>query len=794
MKKPDFSSLRRRGSSLLLLVALPSILLTASWSPANRGDTGEPEDDPVPVRTANWELAQKWLPDRTSDRLASLEVTPHWLPDDERFWYRYRTREGVRYWLVDPAKRKKEALFDCGHLASELTRITQDPHDGASLDLGELTFTRSDQTFEFAVGETRFEYDRATGKLARVAETESAGEKKEEPQPWWNLSPDGNTIVFGREHDLYLRKTGAPEGEETRLTTDGELHNAWGGLGELPEEEGEPRPVYISWSGDSRYFSVVRSDEREVEDLWLIDHLARPRPTLQTYKCSMPGETTSRQELWIGGVESGKMVRVDTDRWPDQILWDLFTAARWWSEDSSVLYFTRRSRDYFSVDLCAADPATGESRTLIEERIQGQVYLKELRELPTLGKLLWWSMRDGWGHLYLYDKAGQLERQLTRGSFNVDEVVEVDEEAGVVFFTANGREEGRNVYYRHLYRVGLGGEGLTLLTPEDAEHACVMSPSLSYFVDNHSRVDRKPFSLVRDADGKEIVELERADLSGLEEAGWHPPKVFVAKSADGVTDQWGVLYRPHDFDPDRKYPIVTRVYPGRQGEFVPRAFRPVSAETCLAQLGFIVVQFGNRGGTYERGLAYREHGREEFRDYGLADKRVVIEQLGDRYSWIDLERVGIYGGSSGGFMTTSAMLMHPDFFKVGVAMTSPNDPSVYFNLWAERYYGVEQVEDEEGTVHWESAPEGNLEVAGNLQGKLLMVYGEADDNVHPAHLFRMAQAFVEAGKRFDMLMIPGVDHGLGDWRYLYGCIWDYFAEHLLGDPRPGADSFPPPAK
>ena len=789
MKKPDFSSLHRRGSALLLFVAVPSILLAASWDLGNHRDAEAQEPDLVPVRTANWDLAEKWFPDRASDRLASLEVTPHWLPDDERFWYRYRTREGVHYWLVDPATRKKEVLFDCGHVASELTRLTHEPYDGTSLDLGELTFTRSDQVFEFEVGETRFEYDRATDKLARVDETEVISEMKEEPQPWWNLSPDGSTIVFGRGHDLYLRKA-----EETRLTTDGELHNSWGGLGEPPEAEGEPRPVDVTWSGDSRRFFVVRTDERAVEDLWLIDHLARPRPTLQTYKCPMPGEPTPQEELWVGDVESGRMVRVDTDRWPDQVLWDLFTAARWWSEDSSTLYFTRRSRDYFSVDLCAADPATGESKILIEERIQGQVYLKELRELPTLGKLLWWSMRDGWGHLYLYDQAGLLERQLTRGSFNVDEIVEVDEEAGVVFFTANGREEGRNVYYRHLYRVGLDGEGLTLLTPEDAEHACVMSPSLSYFVDNHSRVDREPYTIVRDADGKQIVELERADLSGLEEAGWRPPEVFVAKSADGVTDQWGVLYRPHDFDPARKYPIVTRVYPGRQGEFVPRTCGPVSAEACLAQLGFIVVQFGNRGGTYERGLAYREHSREEFRDYGLADKRVVIEQLADRYSWIDLDRVGIYGGSSGGFMTTSAMLIHPDFFKVGVAMTAPNDPSVYFNLWAERYYGVEQVTAEDGTVRWESAPEGNLEVAGNLQGKLLMIYGEADGNVHPAHLFRMAQAYVEAGKRFDMLMIPGADHGLGDWRYLYGCVWDYFAEHLLGDPRPGADSFPAPVK
>jgi len=536
---------------------------------------------------------------------------------------------------------------------------------------------------------------------------------------------------------------------------------------------------------------VTRSDEREVEDLWLIDHLGEPRPTLRTYKCSMPGETTAKEELWICNVESNAMVRVDADRWPGQVLWDLFAQPRVWSDDSSTLYFTRRSRDYFSVDVCAADPATGESRILIEERINGQVYIKSLRELPKLDKLLWWSMRDGWGHLYLYGRDGELEKQLTRGAFNVDEVLEVDEDARVVYFTANGREEGRNVYYRHLYRVGLDGSGLKLLTPEDAEHRCEMSGSRRYFVDNYSCVHEAPMAKVRDANGALVIDLETADLSGLRDAGWMPPKVFVAKSADGVTDQWGVLYRPYDFDPAAKYPIVTRVYPGRQGEYIPRSFQPLDVNAILAQLGCVVVQFGNRGGTYERGLAYREHEREEFRDYGLADKKVVIEQLADRYPWIDIDRVGIYGGSSGGFMTTSAMLVYPDFFKVGVAMTAPNDPSVYFNLWAERYYGVKQITEEDGTVRWESAPDDNLEVADRLKGNLLMIYGELDANVHPAHMFRMAQAFIDAGKRFDMFVVPGANHGLGDWRYLYGMAWDYFAEHLIGDRRDGVETFVP---
>jgi dipeptidyl aminopeptidase/acylaminoacyl peptidase len=377
---------------------------------------------------------------------------------------------------------------------------------------------------------------------------------------------------------------------------------------------------------------------------------------------------------------------------------------------------------------------------------------------------------------------------VTQGAFNVDEVMAVDEAEGLMYFQANGREAGRNVYYRHAYRTGLDGRGLHLLTPEDAEHRCVLSPSRRYLIDTYSRVDLEPRSLLRTARGDLVLKLEISDISCLTAAGWRAPEVFKAKSADGVTDQWGVIYKPFDFDANRKYPIVTRVYPGRQQEGVPREFWPVTAEMSLAQLGCVVVQFGNRGGTFERGAKYRSHGRDEFRDYGLADKKAVIEELARRHPWIDDKRVGIFGGSSGGFMTVSAMLTYPDFFQVGVAMTAPNDPSIYFNMWAERYGGVKRVDNEDGSVSWDCQVEGNLELADRLRGRLLLVYGEQDQLVHPAQLYRMAQAFVTAGKRFDMFVVPGAGHDLGDWEYPYGLVWDYFAEHLIGAKRDGAEA------
>ncbi|MBU0754336.1 MAG: S9 family peptidase [Planctomycetes bacterium] len=734
------------------------------------------------VVEANWEAALKWLPDKNYARIMSTELRPHWLPDSDRFWYGYLTGAGLKYWLVDPVQKSRVPLFDHARLAAELTRLTHDPHDLNNLGLQELTLMEGSEKIRFQLNCHSFEYDLIEEKVVQV-ETEAPAE----PVPWQNRSPDNSIGVFAKGNNLFTLVLTDESAQEKQLTFDGEKGYSWGVDWEVVDDADETkRSIAGEWSPDSQYFALLRADLREVGDLWLVDHLAKPRPALKTYKCPFPGEKVPVWELWIFNRATQKMVPVDVERWPDQRLDDLFENTLWWSGDSKTLYFARRSRDFFKVDVCAADPVSGTALTLLEERLNGQIYIQPPHELPGEGAL-WWSMRDGWGHYYRYDLQGNLKNQVTQGPFTADKIAGVDEKEGLLFFEALGREKDRNPYYTHLYRVNLDGTGMKLLTPEDAQHACVWSPSKNFFVDNYSRVDLPTRCLLRDRDGRLILDLETADISRLIEAGWQPPRLFKAKSADGITDQWGVMYLPFDFDPAGKYPIATRVYPGRQDEFIPKSFWPVDAETVLAQLGCIVVRFGNRGGTYKRGFAYREYERDDFRDYGLADKKAVITQLAERHDFIDIDRVGIYGGSSGGFMTVSAMLVYPEFFKVGVAMTAPNDPGIYYNQWVERYKGVKQVTTEDGTVTWESEAAGNIELAENLQGRLLMLYGAQDDNVHPAHLFRMADAFIKAGKRFDMFIIPGADHALGDWRYLYSTIWDYFAEHLIGDPRKSVD-------
>jgi dipeptidyl aminopeptidase/acylaminoacyl peptidase len=446
------------------------------------------------------------------------------------------------------------------------------------------------------------------------------------------------------------------------------------------------------------------------------------------------------------------------------------------------------------------------------------------RYLKAGGDFVWWSERSGWGHLYLYSHDGKLKRQLTAGPWRVDALVDVDTVQRTVFFAGVGREDGENVYYRHLYRIAADATGLTLLDAGNASHSSSLSPSKRFVLDNHSRIDLPGRAVIRDARGAVWMELESADMSGLEKLGWKPPEAFTVKATDGVTDIYGVMWRPNDFDPAKKYPVIAHVYPGPQTETVTFTFSPSHVNYRLAQLGFIVIQIGNRGGSPQRSNAYHSFGYYNLRDYGLADKKAGIEQLAARYPWIDLERVGIYGHSGGGFMTAAAMLEPPynDFFKVGVSSSGNHDNNVYNQNWSEQHHGLREVPvtrrdsaatsvaaARDSTAHtaagsnttardstgngmksdaslpatrFEIRVPANHELAANLKGRLLLVHGDMDNNVHPAGTIRLANALIKANKRFDMFVMPGKPHGYGDMQeYFTRMMFEYFAEHLLDD-------------
>ncbi|MCR4375524.1 MAG: DPP IV N-terminal domain-containing protein [Acidobacteria bacterium] len=675
------------------------------------------------------------------------------------------------------------------------------------------------------------EYDVATGTVV-LNETH-------EPEPtnpaWAQVSPDKQTILFARGQNLFMmdaknyavvQKTpNEPTVVEVQLTTDGEEHYGYapaqrGDSEDEQEQQGgqqttqttqtaaaavhendkkfgpRRRAVGVQWSQDHKKFSLQRTDARKVGDLWVINSLSNPRPRLETYKYGMPGEANQPQpELRVFDIAGRTQLKIKTEAFKDQNLGSSTlsltniqrekseTAPRWITATAEKTIYTRTSRDLKRVDVVEADTATGESRVIISERLNTYVETQPLRIITnaTGGKeLIHWSERDGWGHYYLYDIRGTLIRQLTQGEFVATGVVSVDEKSRFLYFHAVGREEGVDPYYQHLYRVNLDTGDLKLLTPGFGSHSGSMNDKATFAIDNWSRIDMAPESVLYDAAGNKILDLEKTDVSALLAAGFKPPEPFTVKADDGVTDLYGVMYKPFDFDPSKRYPIIEFVYPGPQTESVTKTFSPRQANVMLAQFGFIVIEVGNRGGHPQRSKWYHNYGYGNLRDYGLADKKAAVEQLAKRHPWIDSNLVGIYGHSGGGFMSTAAMFVYPDFFKVAVSTSGNHDNSVYNRAWSEKHDGVKEVE-KDGVITFEYDIDKNQDLAKNLKGKLLLMTGDIDNNVHPANTFRVIDALIKANKRFDFHIIPGKRHGYadaGDWSNAIRA--DYFARHLLG--------------
>ena len=676
-----------------------------------------------------------------------------------------------------------------------------------------------------------FEYDMASGKVTLLED------HPEEPRrpTWASFSPDQKTVLFARNHNLFMMDAANFEKArkdandksivEHQLTTDGVEHYSYAGGGrgqgnqqrqqddqdEQQDQENDEdedaknrrvRPVNLIWAPDSTRVALIRRDSREVKDLWVINALGNPRPTLETYRYAMPGEENIPQsEMWVFDIASKNRVRMKAERFKDQTM-SISTApppsvrrdprqpqsSLWLSESNGKLYFTRLSRDMHKLDVCLADPSTGEVKTLIEERLNTYIDSKPLRLAGGGQELVFWSERDGWAHFYLYDaNTGQLKNRITEGEFVSTGVESIDEKLRVMYFNAAGRETGEDPYYTHLYRVNLDGTGLKLLNAGDASHSASMVDSMKFFVDNSTRIDGSPESVLYDALGGTVMKLEAPDLKPLMDAGFKFPEPFTVKADDGVTDLYGVMYKPFDFDPSRKYPIIAYVYPGPQTEGVTKNFNPRSNNISLAQFGFIVVEVGNRGGHPTRSKWYHNYGYGNLRDYGLADKKSAIEQLAKRHPFIDINKVGIWGHSGGGFMSAAAMLVYPDFFKVGWSESGNHENNIYNNTWSEKHHGIKEVE-KDGKVSFEYSIDKNSELAKNLKGNLMLITGDIDNNVHPGNTYRLADALIKANKRFDMFVLPGVRHSFnavsGYVNWLRG---DYFARHLLGQSSNNVD-------
>lgn len=679
-----------------------------------------------------------------------------------------------------------------------------------------------------------FDYDLATATVKRLDNFDAPPKRPR----WASISPDGKTIVFARGHNLYMmdaanyakaaKKAGDTSVVETELTTDG-VENYSYARHILPEQEDAIKKedkgdnnkagirvpaITIHWSQDSTKFAFERSDDRKVAPLWVIHSLANPRPILETYKYDMPGdENVSIVEIQIFDIASKQHVLVQTKDFPDQYVQiadappreidreDLRQQQelqegpsalvqpmnRWLSSTSDRLFFVTTSRDIRRMDVLVADTSTGSVKNLIQERSNVWLDSRPLR-LAGDGDLVWWSERDGWAHFYLYGLDGKLKNQITSGEYMADQIISVDDKARVLYFTANGHEGNEDPYYTHLYRIGLDGANLKLLTPGNYSHSPTAPDDGRFLVDTYSRVDTAPKSVLIDTQGAQLAELETTDVSRAIEAGFKYPEVFHVKADDGITDLYGEMYKPFDFDANRKYPLIEYVYPGPQTESVNKTFTPKSPNMPLAQLGFIVIEVGNRGGSPQRDKWYDSYGYGNLRDYGLADKKAAAEQLAARYSYIDISRVGIWGHSGGGFMSTAAILQYPGFFTAAWSESGNHDNNVYNNHWSEKYHGVREEAQKDGTEKFIYDIDKNSEIAKNLRGHLMLTTGDMDDNVSMVNTMRVADALIKANKRFEMLVFPGMRHSyMPINNYVIARRGDFFAHWLLGSSDTDAD-------
>ncbi|HEY3133091.1 MAG TPA: DPP IV N-terminal domain-containing protein [Gemmatimonadaceae bacterium] len=698
------------------------------------------------VTVADYARAEGFLRDNVITRVSGMGVQPIWLSND-RLGYRNPVRGGgTQFILVDAARGTRVAC------SPETDRC------GGALDPRELSRVRPPV--------------RTPGARAEL------------------LSPDSKRAAFIRNYNLWIRDVGT--GRETQLTTDGQKD-----FGYATDNAGwtkSDRPVLV-WSPDSRKIATFQQDERAVGEMYLVTTKVG-HPELQAWKYPLPGDSAIAMiHRVVIDVDAPRVIRLQLPPDPHRSTLCDHVVCRsnegWadlqWYPDGSHVAFVSTSRDHKHEVLRVADATTGAVRDVLREDVATQYEsgngTVNWRVLPATNEVIWFSERDDWGQLYLYDLAtGQLKSKITSGEGNVGQLRRVDEKNRLLYFVGNGKESGRDPYFRHFYKIRMDGTGLTLLTPENADHEISLAPSGQYFVDTYSRPEVPPVSVLRDLTGKKVVTLETADISGLTAIGWKPPMPITVKARDGKTDLYGLMYVPTNLDRARKYPIVNHIYPGPQtGSVGGRSFSPARGDAqALAELGFIVVEIDGMG-TPWRSKSFHDAYYARMGDNTLPDQVAGMKELAQRYPFVDINRAGIYGHSGGGFAAADAMFRYPDFFKVGISEAGNHDQRNYEDDWGERYQGL-LTRGPGGSDNY--APEANQLQAKNLKGKLLLAHGTIDDNVPPYNTLLVVNELIKANKDFDLILLPNRAHGFGNEPYMVRRRWDYFVKNLLGAEPP----------
>jgi len=755
---------------------------------------------PRAFTAADYAHAEQFMGYNTTPLVYRSGVRPNWLAED-RFWYRVTTPAGAEFVLVDPAKGTRTPAFDHARLAATLSKATNASYEANTLPFNEIDLTADAQFVSLNANGHRWKCDvKGTECTDEGVARSSVGGGGRGGRGGGRggfgggggraeaLSPDGKLSAFIRENNLWVREVQG--GKETQLTKDGVKD-----FGYATDNAGwstSDRPI-VAWSPDSKKIATFQQDQRGVGEMYLVDTRVG-HPNLRAWKYPLPGDAvvTTVQRVIID-VPSATVVRlqVPPDQHRSSLCDDLACRGDWgdvqWSPDGSHLAFVSTSRDHKKEQLRVADAATGTVREVLEETVStfyesgnGRINWKYL---PRSNEVIWFSERDNWGQLYLYDlETGKLKNQITTGDGNVTQVLRVDEESRTIYFLGVGREKGRDPYFAHLYRVGMDGKSLTLLTPEAANHEVTLAPDGKYFVDSYSRPDAPPVAVARSGMGTLIATLETADVSKLLATGWKPPIPFTVKARDGVTDLYGLMFQPSNLDAGKKYPIVNHIYPGPQtGSVGSRSFSAARGDCqALAELGFIVVEIDGMG-TPWRSKKFHEAYYGDMGDNTLPDQVAGMKQLAERYKWIDIERAGIYGHSGGGYATADAMFRYPDFFKVGISEAGNHDNREYEDDWGEKWQGLLE-KKADGSTNYDS--QANQNFAKNLKGKLLLAHGTMDNNVPPYNTLLVVNELIKANKDFDLLLLPNRNHGFGNEPYMVRRRWDYFVKNLLGAEPP----------
>ena len=781
----------------LATLVVASLITTVSGNAQQRRG-----DVPGAVTTADYARAEKFMGYNATALVFGSGVRPNWL-SDERFWYRNSTAEGTEFVLVDAARGTRTPAFDHSKLAAALSAAANTTFDAHHLPFTEFDLSADGKTISFSASARRWKCDLQTNQCSVESSSVSGVRGRGAPGRGLGLdvvSPDKKRAAFIRDFNLWVRD--AETGKETQLTTDGvkDFGYATDNAGWVRSD----RPV-ILWSPDSKKIATFQQDQRGVGEMYLVNTKVG-HPDLQAWKYPLPGDTvvTTIQRVIID-LDGPRMVRLGMP--PDQhrttLCDDLICSeGEWadveWGPDSTHLAFVSVSRDHKRAQLRIADAATGAIRDVLEETVatqyeSGSARRVNWRYLPASNEIIWFSERDNWGHLYLYDLGtGRLKNQITKGDWVVTQLLRVDEKNRVLYFLGAGREKGRDPYFSHLYRIGFDGKNLSLLTPEDGTHDVTFSASGRFFVDSYSKPDIAPVAVLRDADGKLLVTIEKADISRLVAAGWKPPVPFTVKARDGATDLYGLMFKPTNFDPNKKYPIINQIYPGPQGGSVgSRAFAAARGDAqALAELGFIVVEIDGMGNPM-RSKKFHDAYYGNMGDNTLPDQISGMKQLAASYSWIDLDRAGIWGHSGGGFAAADAMFRYPDFFKVGISEAGNHDNRGYEDDWGERYHGLLE-RKADGTTNYDD--QANQSIARNLKGHLLLAHGTMDTNVPPYNTLLVVNELIKANKDFDLIMLPNRGHGFGGEPYMVRRRWDYFVRYLLGVEPPQGYELRPPAE